>query len=109
MPSVTGVFSLLPVPPCDAPRSGPDRAGGAPTVVSVTETWQVEPSGPLRGDIGVRGAQNAGTKHMGAAMLGAGPSTIRDAPGGGHVGISAALPGAIRYQGRPAGGDGSGA
>ena len=26
------------------------------------DTWQVEPSGPLRGDIGVRGGKNAVTK-----------------------------------------------
>src|SRR2546429_3806558 len=105
MPSVTGVFSLLPVPPCDAPRSGPDRAGGAPTVVSVTDTWQVEPSGPLRGDIGVRGSKNAVTKHMVAAMLGEGPSTIRNAPEVGDVDITAALLEAIGYQVSRSGGD----
>src|SRR2546430_17307004 len=104
MPSVTGVFSLLPVPPCDAPRSGPDRAGGAPTVVSVTETWQVEPSGPLRGDIGVRGSKNAVTKHMVAAMLGEGPSTIRNAPEVGDVDITAAMLEAVGSEGSRAGG-----
>src|SRR2546429_4619837 len=105
MPSVTGVFSLLPVPPCDAPRSGPDRAGGAPTVVSVTDTWQVEPSGPLRGDIGVRGSKNAVTKHRVAAMLGDGPSTIRNAPEVGDVDITAAMLEAIGYQVSRSGGD----
>jgi len=30
-------------------------------VVRVTETWRVEPSGPLRGDIAVRGSKNAVT------------------------------------------------
>ncbi len=39
-------------------------------VCGVTQTWQVEPSGPLRGDITVRGSKNAVTKHMVAAMLG---------------------------------------
>ena len=29
------------------------------TVVTVTETWHVEPSGPLRGDIEVRGVYDA--------------------------------------------------
>src|ERR1700750_2265286 len=96
MPSVTRVFSLLPVPP--RARSGPDRAGGAPTVVCVTETWQVEPSGPLRGDIGVRGSKNAVTKHMVAALLGDGPSTIRNAPEVGDVDITAAMLEAIGYQ-----------
>src|SRR5947199_3654736 len=98
MPSVTSVFSLLPVPPRGAARSGPDRAGGAPTVVCVTDTWQVEPSGPLRGDIGVRGSKNAVTKHMVAAMLGDGPSTIRNAPEVGDVDITAAMLEAIGYQ-----------
>ena len=37
-------------------------------MVRVTETWLVEPSGPLRGDIEVRGSKNAVTKHMVAAM-----------------------------------------
>src|ERR1700750_3188540 len=95
MPSVTRVFSLLPVPP--RARSGPDRAGGAPTVVCVTETWQVEPSGPLRGDIGVRGSKNAVTKHMVAAMLGEGPSTIRNAPEVGDVDITAAMLEAVGF------------
>src|SRR5579871_6326454 len=61
------------------------------TVVSVTETWQVEPSGPLRGDISVRGSKNAVTKHMVAAMLGDGPSVIRNAPHVGDVDITAAM------------------
>src|SRR5947207_2575044 len=105
MPSVTGVFSLLPGPPCDAARSGPDQAGGAPTVVSVTETWQVEPSGPLRGDIQVRGSKNAVTKHMVAAMLGDGPSTIRNAPEVGDVDITAAMLEAVGFQVSRSGGD----
>ena len=67
---------------------GHERPGRGPTVVSVTETWQVEPSGPLRGDISVRGSKNAVSKHMVAAMLGDGPSTIRNAPEVGDVDIT---------------------
>ena len=57
----------------------------------VTQTWVVEPSGPLRGDISVRGSKNAVTKHMVAAMLGHGPSVIRNAPQVGDVDITAAM------------------
>ena len=67
-------------------------------MVCVTETWQVEPSGALRGDIQVRGSKNAVTKHMVAAMLGDGPSTIRNAPEVGDVDITAAMLEAIGYQ-----------
>ena len=66
-------------------------------MVRVTETWQVEPSGPLRGDIGVRGSKNAVTKHMVAAMLGDGPSTIRNAPEVGDVDITAAMLEAVGF------------
>lgn len=51
--------------------------------------WDVKPSGPLRGDIFVRGAKNAVTKHMVAATLGRGPSTLRNAPHVGDVDITA--------------------
>ena len=67
-------------------------------MVSVTETWLVEPSGPLRGDIWVRGSKNAVTKHMVAAMLGDGPSTIRNAPEVGDVDITTAMLEAVGYQ-----------
>jgi UDP-N-acetylglucosamine 1-carboxyvinyltransferase len=67
-------------------------------VVSVTDTWQVEPSGPLRGDISVRGSKNAVTKHMVAAMLGDGPSTIRNAPEVGDVDITAAMLEAVGFE-----------
>lgn len=53
--------------------------------------WQIEPSGPLRGDVTVRGAKNAVSKHMVAAMLGEGPSTIGNAPDVGEVGITAGM------------------
>src|SRR3984957_5733742 len=76
-------------------------AGGSrrdPTVGSVTDTWEGEPAGPLRGDISVRGSKNAVTKHMVAAMLGEGPSTIRNAPEVGDVDITAAMLEAVGYQ-----------
>ena len=60
-------------------------------VNGVTQTWIVEPSGPLRGDISVRGSKNAVTKHMVAAMLGDGASVIRNAPQVGDVDITAAM------------------
>lgn len=61
-------------------------------VVAVAdEVWKVEPSGPLRGDIHVRGSKNGVTKHMVAAMLGHGESTIRNAPEVGDVQITAAM------------------
>src|ERR1700722_3889766 len=76
-------------------------AGGSrrdPTVGSVTDTWEGEPAGPLRGDISVRGSKNAVTKHMVAAMLGDGPSAIRNAPEVGDVDITAAMLEAVGYQ-----------
>src|SRR5690348_6461000 len=97
MLSVTRVFSLLSRSPRGEGSTGPDGPGGAPTVVRVTDTWQVEPSGPLRGDIGVRGSKNAVTKHMVAAMLGEGPSTIRNAPEVGDVDITAAMLEAVGF------------
>ncbi|MEO6989108.1 MAG: UDP-N-acetylglucosamine 1-carboxyvinyltransferase [Aquihabitans sp.] len=51
--------------------------------------WSVAPSGPLRGDVFVRGSKNAVTKHMVAAVLGEGPSTIRRVPEVGDVKITA--------------------
>ena len=51
--------------------------------------WSVAPSGPLRGDVFVRGSKNAVTKHMVAAVLGEGPSTIRRVPEVGDVTITA--------------------
>src|SRR6266700_4653256 len=69
----------------------------ARTVICVTETWQVEPSGPLRGDIRVRGSKNAVSKHMVATMLGDAPSTIRNAPEVGDVDITAAMLEAVGF------------
>lgn len=50
--------------------------------------WTVTPSGPLRGDVFVRGSKNAVTKHMVAAILGESPSTIRRVPEVGDVTIT---------------------
>ncbi|GIH26410.1 UDP-N-acetylglucosamine 1-carboxyvinyltransferase [Acrocarpospora phusangensis] len=55
------------------------------------EAWHIEPSGPLRGDVEVRGSKNAVSKHMVAAMLGTGPSTLHNAPEVGEVGLTAAM------------------
>jgi UDP-N-acetylglucosamine 1-carboxyvinyltransferase len=54
-----------------------------------TRAWSVTPSGPLRGDVYIRGSKNAVTKHMVAALLGEGPSTIRQVPEVGDVAITA--------------------
>jgi UDP-N-acetylglucosamine 1-carboxyvinyltransferase len=51
--------------------------------------WSVSPSGPLRGDVFIRGSKNAVTKHMVAAVLGEGPSVIRQVPEVGDVAITA--------------------
>lgn len=50
--------------------------------------WSVTPSGPLRGDVFIRGSKNAVTKHMVAALLGEGPSTIGRVPEVGDVAIT---------------------
>lgn len=54
-------------------------------------TWRIEPSGPLRGDVRVRGSKNAVTKHLVAAMMGGRPSTIRNAPDVGDVKITSQI------------------
>ena len=54
-----------------------------------SRAWSVTPSGPLRGDVYIRGSKNAVTKHMVAAVLGEGPSTIRQVPEVGDVAITA--------------------
>jgi UDP-N-acetylglucosamine 1-carboxyvinyltransferase len=56
-----------------------------------TRAWRIDPAGPLRGDVTVRGSKNAVTKHMVAAMLGRGPSTIANAPRVGDVEITAQM------------------
>jgi len=54
----------------------------------VSDAWLIEPSGPLRGEVEVRGSKNAVTKHMVAALLGKGPSTIANVPDVGDVQIT---------------------
>lgn len=54
----------------------------------MSDAWLIEPSGPLRGEVEVRGSKNAVTKHMVAALLGKGPSTIANVPDVGDVQIT---------------------
>ncbi len=54
----------------------------------MSDAWLIEPSGPLRGEVEVHGSKNAVTKHMVAAILGAGPSTIANVPDVGDVEIT---------------------
>ncbi|MGD9798072.1 MAG: UDP-N-acetylglucosamine 1-carboxyvinyltransferase [Acidimicrobiia bacterium] len=51
----------------------------------MTSTWRIEPSGPLRGDVMVRGSKNAVTKHMVAALLADGPCVVQNCPEIGEV------------------------
>jgi UDP-N-acetylglucosamine 1-carboxyvinyltransferase len=51
--------------------------------------WVIEPSGPLRGDVRVRGSKNSVTKHMVAALLADRPSVIDNVPDVGDVTITA--------------------
>jgi UDP-N-acetylglucosamine 1-carboxyvinyltransferase len=53
--------------------------------------WQIEPNGPLVGEVEIAGSKNAVTKHMVAAMLGSAPSIITNAPDVGDVGITAQI------------------
>jgi len=57
--------------------------------------WAVQPSGPLRGDVRVAGSKNAITKHMVAAVMGDSPSTIRNVPDVGDVGITTDVLGSL--------------
>lgn len=57
----------------------------------MTDTWEVEPSGPLSGDVEVAGSKNAVTKHMVAALLSNEPSTIANVPDVGDVAITASI------------------
>jgi UDP-N-acetylglucosamine 1-carboxyvinyltransferase len=54
----------------------------------VSDAWLVQPNGPLSGDVCVRGSKNAVTKHMVAAILGQGPSTVSNVPEVGDVEIT---------------------
>ena len=57
----------------------------------VAPSWRIDPAGPLRGDVVVKGSKNAVTKHMVAAMLGRTPSTILNCPAIGDVDITAGM------------------
>lgn len=54
-------------------------------------SWRIEPVGPLRGDVTVKGSKNAVTKHMVAALLGGTPSTVRNCPDIGDISITAGM------------------
>lgn len=58
---------------------------------AVHATWRIDPVGPLRGEVAVSGSKNAVTKHMVAAILAPGVSTIRNAPQLGDVAITAGM------------------
>lgn len=55
----------------------------------MSDRWFIQPNGPLVGDVQVYGSKNAVTKHMVAAILGDGPSTISNVPEVGDVQITA--------------------
>lgn len=58
------------------------------TTSTETEAWIVNPTGPLVGDVTVRGSKNAVTKHLVASLLGNSPSTIANCPDIGDVDIT---------------------
>ncbi len=58
------------------------------TTSTETEAWIVNPTGPLVGDVTVRGSKNAVTKHLVASLLGSSPSTIANCPDIGDVDIT---------------------
>ena len=68
-------------------KSDPMTAAAARTG-ELVPAWVVNPVGPLQGDIVVRGSKNAVTKHLVAAMLGDGPSTVTNCPDIGDVDIT---------------------
>ncbi len=78
------------------PKTSADPVGSTPRLStspldpSVTDTaaWVVNPTGPLTGDVQVRGSKNAVTKHLVASMLGRSPSTIDNVPDIGDVEIT---------------------
>lgn len=57
----------------------------------MSDAWLIEPNGPLCGEVAVRGSKNAVTKHMVAALLASGPSTITNVPEVGDVEITAGI------------------
>jgi UDP-N-acetylglucosamine 1-carboxyvinyltransferase len=59
--------------------------------VTATPTWRIEPVGPLHGDVSISGSKNAVSKHMVAALLAPGTSTVANAPRLGDVEITAEM------------------
>ena len=71
---------------------GPERWQYGPVTIGDPDVfWEVEPTGPLEGDVRVAGSKNAVTKLMVAALLGDSPSTILNAPMVTEVEISAGM------------------
>ncbi|MGH3849836.1 MAG: UDP-N-acetylglucosamine 1-carboxyvinyltransferase, partial [Pseudonocardiaceae bacterium] len=62
-----------------------------PMASSAATVWEIEPAGPLRGEVRISGAKNAVTKLMVASLLAEGPSVITNAPRLGDVDISAGM------------------
>lgn len=71
----------------DKAKTGRDTAASAET----TAAWVVNPVGPLRGDVTVRGSKNAVTKHLVASMLASSPSTVSNCPDIGDVDITISM------------------
>ncbi|MDQ3145763.1 MAG: UDP-N-acetylglucosamine 1-carboxyvinyltransferase [Actinomycetota bacterium] len=67
-----------------------DPASGTPGATRPV-SWAIEPVGPLRGDVTVRGSKNAVTKHLVAAVLGSTPSVVLNCPEIGDVDITAGM------------------
>jgi UDP-N-acetylglucosamine 1-carboxyvinyltransferase len=61
----------------------------------MSDAWMIEPSGPLRGDVHVRGAKNSATKLMVAALLADSPSVISNVPEVGDVAITTQILGSL--------------
>ncbi len=64
---------------------------GSTQTEAQTEAWIVNPTGPLVGDVAVRGSKNAVTKHLVASLLGNSPSTITNCPDIGDVDITISM------------------
>jgi len=58
---------------------------------SPAASWAIEPVGPLGGEVKISGSKNGVSKHMVAALLARGPSTISNAPRLGDVDITAGM------------------
>lgn len=76
--------------PASAGRSRGWQYGPVPEL-DEDAVWEVEPTGPLRGEVRVAGSKNAVTKLMVAGLLGDSPSRILNAPMVTEVEISAGM------------------